>query len=200
MLSKVGTVARLIKLLVTLLVGIGLGLALTEVAMSGRPPFGAVRSGAWRAWPGIGTADVDPYARAVMARTGAIPLAAAVGVAFLADRDDAGRVLDGRCSYEIAGPTPSAQFWTLTLLDPTGFPLKTGAERSGFTSTEMVRDAKGGFAVQLAPTARPGNWLPLSGGGPFMLLASFYDTPLTAALEAGAAVPILPAIVRQSCP
>ncbi len=190
---------RLGGLLAVLVVGAGLGLGLTRLALGGQPPFGGVRSGAWRAWPGSGTAGIDPYARAIYARDGRVPLAAATGLVFLARTDDAGAPLSGRCAYAVGGPTPDAQFWTLTPLDGAGLTRAAAGERAGFTSAEVVRDAAGNFSIELAREARPGNWLPLPADEPFQLMLAVYDTPVTAALNAGAAPPALPAIVRRSC-
>lgn len=190
---------RLLKLIAILLAGAMLGLGATFLAVEGQPVFGAVHSGAWTAWPTSGSADADPYARAVFARDGRIPLAAAVGLQFIADRDDAGALLDGRCVYQIEGPTPQAQFWTLTRLDATGFVRNGPAQRAGFTSAEIVRDAEGGFSITAAAGVHAGNWLPLLVYGRFKLMLTFYDTPLTTALNTGNPAPPLPAIVKNAC-
>jgi hypothetical protein len=198
--SNGNSVARLVKFILMLLVGIALGLGTTWLAVSGQPPFGAARSGAWTAWPGAGSTNPDPYARAIFARDGRIPLASASGLRFLARRDDAGASLDPRCTYDIAGPTPAAQFWTLSLLDGQGFPVAPASDRAGFTSTELLRASDGSFVITIAPRARPGNWLPVSGSEPFILMLSFYDTPLGTALQTGSTVPALPSVVKRSCP
>jgi hypothetical protein len=64
------------------LIGIALGLAVTFVTLERGFGFGAVQAGPWTAWPRVGASDIDPYARAVLSRTGEIPLAAAQGIAF----------------------------------------------------------------------------------------------------------------------
>ena len=76
--------------------------------------------GAWKAWPKTGTADIDPYARAAVARSGELPIGSGDGVAFLARSDEKGRPLDGRCDIAVSGITPAARFWTLTLYDTQG--------------------------------------------------------------------------------
>ena len=64
---------------------------------------------------------------------------------------------------------PSARFWTLTVTDATGHLVVSDGppRRAGFTSSEIVRDAKGDFVIRLAREARAGNWLPLVGAGSF---------------------------------
>ena len=44
------------------------GLGLTQYALTRGTAFGAITIGAWTAWPKTGTADIDPYARAAVAR------------------------------------------------------------------------------------------------------------------------------------
>lgn len=191
--------AGLLRGVLTLIAGVMLGLALTDLAVTRQPPFGAVRSGAWVTWPNGGSPDIDPYARAVYARDGRLPLATATGLRFLATTDDDGRPLDGRCAYSIGGATPPAQYWTLTLLDPSGLLPADATGRSGITSAEVVRAAEGGFTVTVARQARPGNWLPWPGEGRFTAMLSFYDSPLGTALLTGNPPPPLPAIVRTAC-
>lgn len=191
--------ARVTGLTAALAAGVGLGLAVTDLASTGQPPFGAVRNGAWTAWPGSGGPDADPYARAVFARDGRIPLAAAIGVTLLATRDGAGDRLTAGCVYEVGGPIPQAQFWTLTPLDGAGRPFGSGQRAAGLTSSEVVRDAAGEATVTVARSVRSGNWLALPGEGPFTLMLTLYDTPFTAALRAGTASAALPALTRLSC-
>lgn len=190
---------RAVALLVAIAAGVALGLAATAVSLRGDPPFGAMRSGAWTAWPAAGTPAADPYMRASFATDGRMPLAATAGLRFIARADDAGRPLVGRCSYEIGGPTPAAQDWTLTVLDLDGRPRVSPDPRAGFTSSEVVRGRDGGFTIALARQARPGNWLPTRGDGPFLLMLSVYDTPLVTALSSGGPMPSVPAITPGPC-
>ena len=139
------------------------GLGTTWLALTRGTAFGAVAIGAWTALPKSGTRDVDPYARAAIARSGELPVGSGDGVAFFARTDDDGRPLDGRCDVRISGTTPQARFWTLTLYDPQGRLIGNAIDRQGFTSQEIVRNADGSFDVVVAPRARAGNWLPTNG-------------------------------------
>ena len=96
------------------------GLGATYLALTRGAAFGALSIGTWTAWPKTGTADVEPYARATIARTGQLPIALGDGVSFTAQADDNGKLLDGRCDVSIAGITPAARFWTLTLYNTEG--------------------------------------------------------------------------------
>src|SRR5687767_206418 len=66
------------------------GLGLTQFALTRGTAFGAITIGAWTAWPKTGTSDIDPYARAAIARSGELPIGSGDGVAFFASADDAG--------------------------------------------------------------------------------------------------------------
>ncbi|WP_131115818.1 DUF1214 domain-containing protein [Lichenihabitans psoromatis] len=195
--------ARLVKFVLAVAGGTALGLGATYVACIGQPVVGAVHSGVWTAWPAAGSTQPDPYAKAIFAKHGRIPLAAASGLQFLATTDQDGAALTARCTYSVAGPTPVAQFWTLTLLDPRGgLPDQSPTPplvRAGFTSAELLRGADGGFTIKVARAARPGNWLPAPATGRFILMLSFYDTPPSAALLGGGPVPALPTVVKTAC-
>jgi hypothetical protein len=182
-----------------LVVAAVVGLGTTWLALSRGTVFGAVHIGAWTAWPKTGTRDIDPYARAAIARSGELPLGSGDGIAFLAQADDAGRPLDGRCDVLVSGTTPQARFWTLTLYDPQGRLVGNSLDRQGFTSQEIVRNADGTFDIDIAPRARAGNWLPTSAVDRYILLLRLYDTPVGVATRAAREVP-MPALTVHSCP
>jgi hypothetical protein len=149
-------VRLLLGSLFALAVAAAVGLGTTWLVLTRGTAFGAVPIGAWTAWPKIGTRDIDPYARATLARTGELPVGSGDGVAFLARTDDGGRPLDGRCDVRIVGTTPQARFWTLTLYDPQGRLIGNSIDRGGFTSQEVVRRADGSFEIAVAPRTRAG--------------------------------------------
>jgi hypothetical protein len=173
------------------------GLGTTWLALSRGTAFGAVAIGTWTAWPRIGTRDIDPYARAAMARSGELPIGSGDGVTFIARSDDLGRALDGRCDVLVSGNTPQARFWTLTLYDSQGHLVGNAVDRPGFTSQEIVRRADGSFEIIVAPRARAGNWLPTNGIDNYVLMLRLYDTPVGVTTRAAREVP-MPAIV-ESC-
>jgi hypothetical protein len=176
-----------------------LGLGATWLSLTRGTAFGAVAIGAWTAWPKTGTTEIDPYARAVVARSGRLPLGSGDGVSFEARSDDRGKAFDGRCDVVVTGTTPPARFWTLTLYDPDGRLVANTVNRYGFTSQEIVRRADGSFDIVIAPRARPGNWLPTGGVGRYMLVLRLYDTPVGVATRTGRDAP-MPAIALRSCP
>jgi len=174
------------------------GLGLTQFALTRGTAFGAITIGAWTAWPKTGTADIDPYARAAIARSGELPIGSGDGVAFFASSDDTGRPLDGRCMVTLSGTTPPARFWTVALYDLDGRLVPNAADRYGFTSQEIARRADGTFEVVLAPRARPGNWLPTGGIDRYVVVLRLYDTPVGVATRTAKDAP-MPAITAGSC-
>jgi hypothetical protein len=174
-------------------VAAALGLGSTWYALTQNLSFGALELGAWRGHPQNGTVLIDPYARAVIARTGELPVGIGDGVAFTAAADDKGRPLDGRCDVTVRGTTPPARYFTMTLYTPAGQLVANSLDRHGFTSQELVRDAAGEFEITVSPRARPGNWLPTGGIEGYVLVMRFYDTSLGIATRAGREAP-MPAI------
>jgi hypothetical protein len=182
----------------TLLLAAAIGLGATWLTLTRGVAFGALTIGAWTAWPKSGSVDIDPYARATIARTGELPVGTGDGVAFYAHTDDAGNALDGRCNFVVGGMTPAARFWTLTLYDPQGRLVANTIDRHGFTSAEILRDPSGRFAISIGPRARPGNWLPSGGIERFVLVWRLYDTPIGVASLTTKEGP-MPTVVRKGC-
>ena len=189
----------LLGMLFAMAIAAVVGLGTTWFALTEGVAYGGVAIGAWTAWPKNGTASVDPYARAVVARTGELPVGSGDGVTFLAHADDSGHLFDGRCDVELTGTTPSARFWTLTLYDPEGRLVSNSVRRQGFTSQEIIRSTGGTFEITVGPRARPGNWLPTGGVERYVLALRLYDTPVGLATRSGPDTP-MPSISRKACP
>jgi hypothetical protein len=143
--------------------------------------------------------DSDPYARANVARSGALPIGSGDGIAFFSSADDKGAALDGRCDVTISGKTPQARFWTLTLYDTDGRLIGNDIKRHGFTSQEVIRKTDGTFDILIAPRARTGNWLPTGGVERYVLAFRLYDTPVGVATRSGRETP-MPSVIVGDCP
>jgi hypothetical protein len=183
-------VRLLLGSLFTFMVAAAVGLGSTWFALTRGAAFGTLQIGAWTARPKTGTADIDPYARAAIARIGALPVGLGDGVAFLARTDDQGHPLDGRCDTLISGTTPPARYFTLTLYEPDGKLAANSLDRQGFTSHELIRSQDGSFEITVAPRTRAGNWLPTGGVERYILVLRFYDTAVGIATRAGREAPL----------
>ncbi|MEH6951056.1 DUF1214 domain-containing protein [Nitrobacter sp. NHB1] len=190
------------RLIFIIFLGLGLatavGLGATWYTTTRGTDFGTLTIGAWTARPRTGSADIDPYSRATIARSGELPIAAGDGIAFLATVDDSKRRLDGRCDVIVSGVTPAARFWTLTLYDRKGHLVANSLQRYGFTSEEIVRNSDGSFAVHVASRARAGNWLPTGGIERYVLMLRLYDTPVGVATRTQRDAP-MPSIATGGC-
>jgi hypothetical protein len=174
------------------------GLGATWLALTQGQAFGGLSVGAWSAWPRHGTASIDPYARAMVARSGQLPVGSGDGIAFQARHDDTGAPLDGRCDVVVSGMTPQARYWTITLYDPDGALVANSVQRHGFTSHGVVRRANGSFEITVSPRSRAGNWLPTGSVERYLLVLRLYDTPIGVATRGREVT--MPSITRRSCP
>ena len=85
------------------------GLGSTYMTATRGTDLGTLTIGSWTARPKSGTADVDPYSRASIARSGELPIGTGDGIAFSATTDDKKKPLDGRCDVVVSGVTPAAR-------------------------------------------------------------------------------------------
>ena len=184
--------------LLALIIAACIGLGATWVAITQGTAYGGVSIGAWTAWPRVGTPGIDPYARAMVARSGELPIGSGDGVAFYARSDDEGRPLDGRCDIALDGITPQARYFTVTLYDLEGRLVANAVQRQGFTSQELIRRTDGTFEITIGPRARPGNWLPTGGAERYQLVLRLYDTPIGMATRSSAEAP-MPVLRRGQC-
>ena len=185
--------------LLALILATAVGLGATWMTTTRGTEFGTLTIGVWTARPHTGTTDIDPYSRATIARSGALPIGTGDGIAFSATTDDKKHPLDGRCDVVVKGVTPAARFWTLTLYDRKGHLVANSLQRYGYTSEEIVRSSDGSFVIHIAPRARAGNWLPTGGIERYMLLLRLYDTPVGVATRTQRDAP-MPSIETTGCP
>lgn len=185
--------------ILVLAIAAAVGLGLTWATATRGTDLGTLTIGAWTAQPRIGTTEINPYARATVARSGELPIGTGDGISFIAKADDKKRPLDGRCDVVVSGVTPAARFWTLTLYDTKGRLVANALQRYGFTSEEVVRNADGSFAIRMAARARSGNWLPTASIDRYQLVLRLYDTPVGVATRTQRDAP-MPTIATAGCP
>jgi len=189
----------ILVIIVAMAIAAVVGLGTTWSAATRGVDVGTVTIGSWTSRPKTGTSDIDPYARAAIARSGELPVGTGDGITFTAITDDNKRALDGRCDVVISGVTPAARFWTLTVYDTRGQLVPNALQRYGFTSQEVVRGNDGTFEVRISPRSRAGNWLPTGGIERYALALRLYDTPVGVASRTQKDAP-LPAIKTAGCP
>lgn len=187
----------LIDIAIAIVLATTVGFLSAWYAIEHGPLFGAVTIGSWTAFPDAGSSSADPYAVAMLARTGEIPLGAGEGIAFTAESDGSGTPLSGNCSYRVTGQTPAARLWTLTAYDGDGHLMANAARRSGFHSREILRRPDGSFEIAVSPKVEPGNWLPVAGVEHFSLVLRLYDTPITTGSQIASLT--MPQIERGAC-
>ncbi len=160
-----------------LAVAFGLGIWSTLMALEATIGFGAIKLGAWEAFPQAQTADADPYAKAHRANAGRLLLGSAEGMRFTAKVDDEGRPLLGRCTYTVSGQTPPTRAWTLFAEIDGLPPAIDSALPKASNSRTVLRQADGSFTIAVSASAQPGNWLAVDAGKPFRLVLTLLDTP-----------------------
>ncbi|AZO06089.1 MULTISPECIES: DUF1214 domain-containing protein [unclassified Mesorhizobium] len=184
--------------LLSLAIAIGLGGYSVWYALNAQDGVGAIRIGQWTAFPEVGTLDADPYSKARVARQGVLALGRAEGLAFVAERDDAGEPLRRECTYTIEGSYPTARFWTLYAADQSLGVIDTGKPRqAALQSYEVLRRPDNSVVISVGNRPAPGNWLLTGGSGKMYFVLTFYDTPI--ASSTGLSDVTLPRILKAGC-
>ncbi|WP_137151361.1 DUF1214 domain-containing protein [Devosia sp. FKR38] len=184
-------------LLMMCTVALGVGFGLSYYALTDGRLFGAVEIGPWAAWPDAGSPTPNPYTRSFLVREGHLQLGQAEGIRFTATADSNGEPLTRDCSYVIAGMTPLATGWTLVAVDAQGVNIAASDADPVLRSSGLARPNDGAIAITIGKHLAAGNWLELSGDGPFSLVLSLYDTATFSGFSSDSS---MPAITRESCP
>ena len=185
------------NLLMTLTIAVVTGLGSVWLAVRDGAGIEIARDGPWEAWISAGNPDADPYTKAMLARTGRIPMASGEAINFRATTDSNGDRLAGNCSYLIVGGELDSRWWTLTVTDESERLIENIASRYAFNSIDVLRNNDGSFNIQLAPTAQSGNWIPTGGRQSLIMTLRLYDTPMIS--NGNIENPNLPRIVRGEC-
>lgn len=185
------------NLAIAMILALVVGLGGTWFALTYEKWVETVTAGPWRAVIEIGTARANPYARAILARTGAIPMLATESVVFRSVTDSRGEPLRGTCTYRLHGRRINARWWTLSVTDNRGQPVAANSAPDHTTSVEIMHDHNGEFDITLSAMARPGNWLATGGTARLTLSLHLYDTPIYINGELRDIV--LPSIMPERC-
>lgn len=183
-------------LLMMIAVALGVGFGLSYYALTDGRLFGVAQVGPWSAWPDVGSAAPNPYTRAHLARQAALQLGQSEGVQFVARTDSNGQPLTRACGYHIGGTTPLTSFWTLSAVDADGINIATPDGPAAFRSTDIARANDGAIRINIGTQLQPGNWLELTGTGPFSIVLNLYDTAVFSGFSDDES---MPSIVRGAC-
>lgn len=151
---------------------VGAGGALWSVktgAMGSSAPIGP-----WTTGRDFGSADASAKTRAMVALTGLLALPAREARYYMANVDDAGQPLDGRCTYKVTGGEGGGAWWSLTLYDLGGYLVGNGPRIFSVNSAAVTPAEQGAWTVNVAPGAQPGHWLPTGGIDRFNLTLRVY--------------------------
>ncbi|MBL4758398.1 MAG: DUF1214 domain-containing protein [Rhizobiales bacterium] len=187
----------LFNLTIVLVLAMIVGLGSVWLTVQGRAGIEQVRKGPWISWIAAGDPDADPYTRAMLARTGRIPLAAAEAIYFHALTDDDGHSLGENCTFRLRSAPLDARWWTITVTTQNGALIENPARRYGFNSQSVLREPNGDFVIRVGPQTRAGNWIPTGRDNQIMLTLRLYDTSMKT--NGGLSDPVLPTILREDC-
>ena len=157
----------------------------------------ATSIGPWTTGRDFGTADASAKTRAVVALRGLLALPATEARYYNAAVDDAGRPLEGKCRYRIAGGALPAKWWSLTLYDPAGYLVANDANIYSVGSAALPVTEQAGWTVAAAPDRQPGHWLPTGRPERFELTLRAYLPADRGKGDFSRAQ--LPSIVREAC-
>lgn len=183
-----------LRYLVTLPLGLAIGVLAAVHTVRAGAFASNVAIGPWQTGRDFGTADASARTRAVVALRGLLALPAREARYYTAATDDAGRPLDGRCRYVVAGGRLPGQWWSLTLYDGDGYLV---ANPPGIYSVESAAIGEPRWRIAVAPTPQPGHWLPTGGLAHVELTLRTYLPPAAGRTNPDRAT--LPTITREGC-
>lgn len=186
-----------IKLALTCLIGMAVGLLSAQYVAGGGFDLVARADGPWRTWPSAGLNTMDPYTKAHFLATGRLPDNRREIVEFEASSDSGGRPLDAACTYTVGGHLDWSRWWSISVTQKGGVEPRHGGRAYSLDSGEIVFQPDGTALISVSAQAASGNWLAMPASGAVGLLLRFYD-PLPGTRERPG-IHSLPRILRREC-
>ena len=115
----------------------------------------------------------------------------------LALDDDTGAGLAATCEYTIAGQTPPARLWTVSIEKRDGQVFKERDGLAALGSDTLLREDDGSFEIALSARPQGGNWISTEGAGRFRVVVRLYDTTARTGTEITTLA--MPRITRDRC-
>ena len=187
---------RTLKILLTLIAGIALGLAATWATVIRTNNSGGIGDGPWRTSLFAGSSEGDPYLRAYVAVHGLLALNRTETIYYNAGNDSDGHALDGHCSYRVEGLDPPARWWSITAYGADDFLIPNTADRYSASMNSVTRRKDGTFAVTLSQHQPEGDWIPVAAGR-FDLTIRLYNPQADVAADPARVA--LPTIKKAAC-
>lgn len=178
-------------------IALGVGFGLSYVALEKGRLFGTLSVGPWMAWTEVGSPQPDPYTRAYLSRNGALELARAEGIRFVAKQDSGGQDLLANCTYRIDGTTPETSLWTLAAIQASGASITRPQTPMALRSDHLNYEPDGSFALHVGPHLSHKNWLETSSTNAFELVLTLYDSSVFAGFSSLSDA--LPSIFVEHC-
>ena len=183
-----------IALVVGLAIGGGAAWTATGKGLGG----GGVVNGNWTTALNYGTTGADALTRAQVARRGILALPSTETVYWNSSTDEAGKPLDGSCTYKMSGRALDARWWSVTFYDKAGYLVANPANIWSFSGASISEAEKAGWVVTIAPDKpATGHWLPSAKGQGFELTLRMYNPG--EGFSAAPAKAALPAIHKEAC-
>jgi hypothetical protein len=186
-----------IKLALTCLIGIAIGLLSAHYVAGGGFGLVAQADGPWRTWPSAGLNTMDPYTKAHFLATGRLPDDRREVIEYEAWSDSDGRPLDAACAYSVHGQFGRSRWWSISVTRKGAVEPRQGGRVHSLDSGEIVLEPDGTALVSVSAQAVSGNWLAMPASGHVGLLLRFYD-PVHGTRERPG-IDALPGILRRDC-
>ena len=188
---------RLFEVLAILLVALLIGVGSAVWAIESFSKVQAIKVGAWTSNPLFGSAQVDMYLRAVIARIALFALSRTEAIYYIAFADDNGEPLRPECDYILEGGDLPARWWSITAYDKDHFLIPNDLDRYSYNMKNLRRDEQGRFKIHLSRTPKEGNWLPAAKEETMSITLRAYNP--APALQENMGSAELPKITKVEC-
>lgn len=178
-------------------VGALLGAAVAAYVILSAEMGSDIQLGPWKSGTDFGSRDASDTTRAIVAVRGLLALPASEARYYTAETDDAGRPLDGRCTYRVSGGAVPAHWWSITLYDEQSYLVSNPEKIYSLASVSLPTEQADRWELLVSPHKADGHWLPTGGVPQFSLTLRAYlpnEGELKNLTQAQ-----MPSIERQEC-
>lgn len=192
-----GIMRKVLKILLSILVAIILGIGSAFIGIRVIARGSAVKNGAWLTNLAVGSKEAGIYTRAAVAIAGLFALNQEETIYYRADSDDSGQPLHSGCDYRIDGRDIDTRWWSITVYGSDNFLIPNDKNRYAYNGRNVVRKTDGSYTIRLSSTPKEGNWLPTGNQDNFSLSLRLYN-PAPVVYENPGTIR-LPRITREEC-